>query len=467
MDTIATPVSWRLGTAPGRFPTLSHPLRMLRRPLSFLTSLRDAGDVVKVRIGAEWAYFIRHPDLLRQILMTDHESFDKGGPFFDKARSVAGNGILTCPGNDHARQRRLMQPLFSHERRMGYAAVMREEAERTASAWRPDQRIEVNKAMSALTLAVTTRTLFSTRAAAKTVAEAQDALIDIFAGLYQRMIVPIELVHRLPTPHNRRFAHAVRRLPAIIDQIIDAYRRAGKDHGDLLSRLLSARDPETGEGLSGVELREQVMALFVAGTETTASALTSTFHLLDDHRDVERRMHAEVDAVLAGRAPRFEELGLLEYTQRVFTEALRLYPPGWILTRRTTAAVELGGHRIGPGATILFSPYALHRDPEFFPDPERFDPDRWLPDRGKAVPRYAMIPFSAGKRKCMGDAFAMDLATTVLSTLAGRWRLRSTRGTTVRAIPKMTLSIEALPMKVEARRRDGVADRHVEHLGAP
>jgi cytochrome P450 len=130
---------------------------------------------------------------------------------------------------------------------------------------------------------------------------------------------------------------------------------------------------------------------------------------------------------------------------------LRLYPPGWILTRRTTAAVDLGGHRLAPGATVLFSPYALHRDPEFFPDPERFDPDRWLPERAKALPRHAMLPFSAGKRKCMGDVFAMNMATILLSTLAGRWRLRSTPETKVQSLARMTLTVEATPMRVEPR----------------
>ena len=450
--TPAAPVSWKLGTAPGSFPSLRHPLQMLRSPLEFLDSLRSSGDLVKVRLGTEWAYFVRHPELLRQVLLTDPYTFDKGGPFFEKATSVAGNGILTCPGKDHARQRRMMQPLFSRERLVAYATVMREESERVAASWRSDQRLEVNKAMSALTLAVTTRTLFSTEAPAGVVAEAQDALIVIFAGLYQRMIVPVEAVHQLPTASNKRFDQAVKRLPEIIDEIIERYRRAGVDHGDLLSTLLAARDPETGEGLSARELREQVMALFVAGTETTASALTSVFHLLDKNPDVERRMLAEIDEVLGGRAPTFEELDKLDYTQRVFSETLRLYPPGWILTRRTNAATMLGGHPLPPGSTILFSPYALHRDPEFFPEPERFDPDRWLPERAKTVPRYAMIPFSAGQRKCMGDTFAMNLATVILATLAGRFRLRSRRGSKERSVAKMTLSVETVPMTVEARR---------------
>jgi pentalenene oxygenase len=448
-NTVSPPV--RLGTAPGRLPVVSHALEMLLRPLEFLEAMRHAGDVVKVRLGAEWAYFVRPPELLRQILLTDHCVFDKGGPFFERSRTIAGNGILTCPAKDHGRQRRLMQPLFGQARLSAYADVMTCEAARAAAAWRDGQSIEVGKAMSALTLAITTRTLFSTEAERGTVAEVQDDLVTIFEGLYLRMIVPVDALHKLPTAGNRRFDRAAARLPVIVDRIIEERRRAGRDEGDLLAALLGARDPETGEGLSDVELREQVMALLVAGTETTAAALTSTFHLLDRHRDVERRLQGEVDQVLGGRPARLDDLPGLDFTRRTFLEALRLYPPGWILTRRTTADVELGGHRLPAGTTVLFSPYALQRDPELFPEPERFDPDRFLPEREKAIARFAMLPFSAGKRKCMGDAFAMNMAQIVLGTLAGRFQLRATPGSEVHASPGMTLAAETRPMRVESR----------------
>jgi cytochrome P450 len=451
--TETAPDAWRLGTAPGLLPTVTHALQMLRDPLRFLAAMREAGDVVRVRLGAEWAYYIQPPQLLRQVLLTDHCTFDKGGPFFERSRTIAGNGILTCPAKDHARQRRMMQPLFSHARVAAYTEVMSEEAGRVAAAWRDGQAIEVGKAMSALTLAVTTRTLFSTEAETDVVAEVQDALVVIFDGLYQRMIVPFDLLHRLPTEGNRRFDGAAARLPQIIDRIIASRRASGVDANDLLGTLLSARDPETGGALDDVELREQVMALLVAGTETTAAALTSTFHLLDRHRDVEARLHAEVDGVLGGRTAGLADLPALDYTRRTFNEALRLYPPGWILTRRTTAPVDVGGQHLAAGTTVLFSPYALHRDPAFFADPERFDPDRFLPEREQDIPRFAMLPFSAGKRKCMGDAFAMNLAQVILGTLAAKFQLRATPGSTVKSFPGMTLSIETLPMKVEARLR--------------
>jgi pentalenene oxygenase len=451
--TETAPDAWRLGTAPGLLPTVTHALQMLRDPLGFLASMREAGDVVRVRLGAEWAYYIQPPQLLRQVLLTDHGTFDKGGPFFERSRTIAGNGILTCPAKDHARQRRMMQPLFSHARVAAYTEVMSEEAARVAAAWRDGQALEVGKAMSALTLAVTTRTLFSTEAETDVVAEVQDALVVIFDGLYQRMIVPFDVLHKLPTQGNRRFDCAAARLPQIIDRIVAARRASGVDASDLLGTLLSARDPETGGSLDDVELREQAMALLVAGTETAAAALTSTFHLLDRHRDVEARLHAEVDGVLGGRTAGLADLPALDYTRRTFNEALRLFPPGWILTRRTTAPVDVGGQHLAAGTTVLFSPYALHRDPAFFADPERFDPDRFLPEREQDIPRFAMLPFSAGKRKCMGDAFAMNLAQVILGTLAAKFQLRATPSSTVKSFPGMTLSIETLPMKVEARLR--------------
>ncbi len=206
------------------------------------------------------------------------------------------------------------------------------------------------------------------------------------------MIIPVALAQKLPLPSNLRFNQALNRTRAVVDQIINDYQKAGVDHGDVLSTLLAARDEETGEGMTNREIHDQIMTLVLAGTETAAATLAWAFHLLGKNPEVERRLHTEVDEVLSGRPAGFDDVPKLSYTQRVITETLRLYPSTWILTRRTTAEVELGGHRLAPGTNILFSPYALHRDPDSFPDPERFDPDRWLPERSKAVPRGAMIP---------------------------------------------------------------------------
>lgn len=272
----------------------------------------------------------------------------------------------------------------------------------------------------------------------------------------------------MPLPANWRLDRKVIRLRAIVQQTTEDYRRAGVDHGDLLSTLLAVRDENTKEGMTNRAIVDQVLTLIVAGTETTSTALAWAFHALGQDPESERRLHAEVDEVLAGRPACLDDVPKLGYTQRVITEALRLYPPAWLLTRRTTAEVELGGHRIAPGTTILFSPYALHRDPDVFPDAERFDPDRWLPERANAVPRGAVLSFGAGKRKCIGDAFAMTEATIILSTLAGRWRLRPIPGVKIKPIPMINLSPGAMPMRVESRHRSGMAtNKPAFPAGAP
>jgi len=459
--------SWKMGTAPGSLPWISHPWQMLRRPLSFLTSLRPYGDIVKIRLGRDWAYLAQHPELIRQVLVTDPSTFDKGGLFIEKLRLLVGNGLATCPNKEHRRQRQLMQPAFHRDRLANYAAVMRDEASATADSWRSGQVVDVYKEMTSLTLSVVTRTLCVLKAAAKTAAELPRSLPVVLEGFYQQMLMPVGLMQTLPLPSNRRFNRALSRMQAAVVQIAEDYRKAGVDHGDLLSTLLAARDEDTGEGMTNSEIYDQVMTLLLAGTETSTATLTWAFHLLGEHPEVEERLHAEVDEVLAGRPASFDDVPKLSYTQRFITETVRLYPPGWIFTRRTTAEVELGGHRLAPGTTILISPYTLHRDPEFFPDPERFDPDRWLPDRAKTVPRGAMIPFSAGPRKCIGESFEMTEATIVLSTLAGRFRLRPIPGTKIHLVPKMTLNPGSLPMRVEARDRAGMRRRPSEGSAAP
>lgn len=439
-----------LGTAPGSLPWLEHPWQLLRRPLAFLTSLREHGDMVKIRLGPEWVYLVQHPELVHQVLVAS-SVFDKGGPFYDKARLVFGNGLGTCPHADHRGQRRRMQPAFSHDRLPEQTAVMRAEVGATADTWRHGQVVDVFKEMSALSLAISVHTMFVLDSVAEPAAAVQRSMPVVSQGLYQRVLAPLGLLERLPLPGNRRFDDALRRMRAAVDRVIADYRRSGVVHGDVLATLLAVRDEATGEGMSDLELRDQALTLVVGGFETTAAALTWVFHLLGQHPEVERRLHDEVDEVLAGGPAEYDDVPKLAYAQRIVEETLRLYPPAWMLTRRTTAEVELGGHRLPPGTSILLCPYALHRDPALFADAERFDPDRWRPDRAQAVPRGAMVPFGGGPRKCIGVGFAMAEAIIVVATLAARFRLRPIPGTKVDVIPRMALVPGSLPMRVEAR----------------
>ncbi|AKT37553.1 cytochrome P450 [Chondromyces crocatus] len=440
-----------IGIAPGGLPFLGHALQMLRRPLDFVASLRGQGDVVKIRVGAEWAYLVRHPDLVRQVL-TDIFTFDKGGALFDKAKQIVGNGLSTCPASDHLRQRRLLQPAFSRERLENYAATMSEVTREMVDAWQPGDIVDVHKAMGKLALSIATQTLVSTSAVSASQETLKDSIQVLLDGIYWRMIAPFELLQKIPTRHNREFALAQQRMGAVVDQMAEEYRKSGVDRGDLLSALLAARDTDGTTGMTNAEIRDQVLTLFLAGVESNGAAMAWAFYLLGRHPEVERQLHAEVDEVLGGRVPSFADIPKLAVTHRIVQETLRLYPPIWMVSRRTTAAVKLGSCAIPAGAGILFSAYAMHHDPDLFDEPERFDPDRWLPERARSLPREAMLPFSSGKRKCIGEAFSVIEATIAVATVARRFRLRSVRAGTIKGIPRVTLIPGPLPMRVEGRK---------------
>ncbi len=445
-----SPRTWRVTAAPRRLPLVGHALLLGRRPLEFLTSLPALGDLVELRIGTKQAFLPCHPELVQKVLL-NARIYDTGGPVKEKARPILGNGLITSDWADHRRQRRMVQPAFHPARIATYAGVMHEECAAHAATWEAGKPVDISDAMQGLTARITARALFSTEMAPHSVAEIQRSLPVMVEGAYRRAVDPTGLLAKLPLAANREFDAALGRLHALIDGIVGDYRRTGEDRGDLLSALLAARDDEDGGQMSDQEVHDQVITLLLAGVETTASALTWAWHLLAAHPEAERRLHAEVDEVLAGRTPTYADVPKLAYTQRVFTETLRLYPPAWMYTRMTTEDTELGGHRLRTGTDILISPYVIHRMPGLFADPEDFDPDRWLPERAKDVTRGSYLPFGAGSRKCIGDVFGMTEATLALAALASRWRLRPVPGVAVRPRAQMSLTAGPLPMVPEPR----------------
>jgi cytochrome P450 len=443
--------AWRVGMAPGRLPLVGHLPALARRPVEFVASQREHGDLVELRLGPRRAYMVCHPDLVREVLL-DSRTYDKGGSFYDAVRRILGNGLIISDWADHRVQRRLVQPAFHQRRLASYATVMCEEAAALAAAWRPGGVVDINEATHTVAARVTFRSLFSTDAADDVVREVQDALIPLGAGVFRRTLDPSGLYQRLPLASNRRFERLLARLRTIIDELVDDRRRSARDdHGDVLSMLLAARDEDTGQGLIDDEVRDQVMNLLLGGAETAATMLAWTFHLVAGHPEVERRLHEEIDGVLAGRPVGIDDLPRLPYTRRVLDEALRVYSPIWMLSRVTTADTVLAGRSIPAGTTVLFSLYALHRDPEVFAEPDRFDPDRWLPDRAQTAPRHMSVAFGGGGRKCIGDEFAMVETMIVLATIAARWRLRAVPGSTTRPRPLATLSPGKLRMMAEPR----------------
>jgi pentalenene oxygenase len=322
-------------------------------------------------------------------------------------------------------------------------------------AWRDGQTIDVLSQMLTITAQTTVRSMFAAAVVSPdTLGEILDDFSTILVGIYRRMFVPAPL-DRLPTRGNRRYHQARDHLRQLVSGIIADYRSSGVDHGDFLSMLATRDDlADTGDeesGLSDIEIADQVVTLFLAGTESTASVLAWALHTLGHCPDLERRLHAEVDTILSGRTPTYADVPALDLTGRIITETLRLYPPGWLFTRVTTTDTELDGHPIPAGTTVAYSPYLLHHHNGLFVEPERFDPDRWTGTSTSLPARGTFIPFGGGARKCLGDNFAVTEATLALATIAHRWQLRPIPGEQVHRTVDTTLRPRGLKMSITAR----------------
>ncbi len=403
--------------APGRLPLLGHTMSLLGRRFRFLSSLRSHGEVVRIYLGPLPVYVVTSPELAWQVLAINADRFDKG-ILFDKIRPLFGNGLANSNGDFNRRQRRLVQPAFQRKRIVGYVRTMAGVASDLIESWRPGEVVAVDKRMEDVALTVVGRTLFSTELGREAIAEVQRSMPILTKCLTVRAFSP----EWLPIPANRRFDQAAARFRRVVAEVIAAARAEGKDHGDLLSTLLLARDEDTGEGMSDQQVSDEIVTILTAGMETTAVTLAWLFHELGQHPEIERRFHAEIDRVLEGRMATFDDLPRLEYTQRIISEVLRKYPI-LILMRRARTDVDLGGVHLQPGTEVALSQYALHYDPHLYPDPARFDPDRWLPDRAERLPRGAFIPFGAGLHRCPGYSFAETEVAIVAATVAARWQL--------------------------------------------
>lgn len=437
--------SYTVGEAPGKVPLLGHVPRLWRRPLEFLTSLPAHGDLVAFRLGTRPAYIACHHDLVTHVLR-DSRTFDKGGPLFEKARLLVGDGLVSSGWESHRRQRRLVQPAFHRARMPRYTEIMAEEIDAELSSWRAGVPFNVSDATHGLTLRITARTMFATRIGQAAVEAVTQCMPVIMRGVYKRMIAPTSLVEKVPSKSNRLFAQAQVRMREVIADTVAEYRRSGVDHGDVLSILVNSRDEDTGEGLSDQEIHDQVMTVLIGGTETTGNTLAWTFHLLATHPGIEARLREEVDTVLGGRLPTIDDLPRLAYTDHVLTETLRMYPPAWLLSRTTTRDVEIAGTRLAAGTPVFYSSYLLGRNPDMFPDPDTYDPDRWLPERVNRLPRNAVLPFGQGNRKCIGDTFGIAETTLTLAAAVSRWRLRPVPEYRISSVPKASLGTGPLPM---------------------
>jgi cytochrome P450 len=428
---------------------------MFRRdPTGFLLdSAREYGDVVHFKFGPQEVYLLNHPDYIRDVLVTNHRNFVKSRGLV-MAKKFLGEGLLTSEGEFHRRQRRLAQPAFHRQRINAYATVMTDYGAQTRNRWQANETLDISQEMMRLTLAIVGKTLFDANVEAEA-SEIGKALTDVMQ-LFDRITSPFAgLLEKLPLPSNLRWLKAKQRLDETMYRIIDERRRSGEDRGDLLSMLLLAQDEEgDGTGMTNQQLRDEAMTLFVAGHETTANALTWTWYLLSQHPEVEAKLHDEIDTVLGGNLPTAEDVGRLIYTEMVFAESMRLYPPAWILGRRVLNDYEVGDYVVPSGAIILMSPWVMHHDPRFYPEPFEFDPERWTPNARESRPKFAYFPFGGGPRVCIGEPFAWMEGVLLIATIAQEWKMRLAPDQRVQTKPMITLRAKyGMRMVLQKRER--------------
>lgn len=387
--------------AVGRVPLLGHLPALVRNPLRFVRTATLQGPVVRVDLLRTPAYLVTEAKLVRDVLVSSAGAFDKGVQY-EKLAALLGNSISTTSGLEHRDRRRAIQPAFRHERIAHYETLMRDAATEVIDGWRPGQIVAVDQVMRALALTIVSRALCSADPGTGAVATIQRDLPQVLRGVAWRVLLSSPAIERLPLPANRRFAAANARLRTVVAEMVAHRRRAGRPTDDLLSLLMYGSEP-----LDDDRIRDEVVNILFAGTETTGNAMGWMWAMLGRSPELARQLK-NGDHGLASRVAR---------------ETLRCYPPPWLVSRRVREPVTIGPHVLRRGAQVLFSPYAIARDPANYPRPDTFDPDRWTLQRRAEAPRHAYLPFGAGAQNCVGEGFAMLEMTTVAMTIAARWRL--------------------------------------------
>jgi cytochrome P450 len=428
---------------------IGHIWPLLRNPFDFFADLRSRGDVVRLYIGKRPIYFLTTARLAHQVLVKESRSFGKG-MVWEAVHPLSGNGLLASDRVLHHRQRRLIQPLFHRKMIASYAQIMTAESQKLAESWTPGQEVVVQKAMIELTLTTIVRSMFSGSLPGDVVRDIIRSLPIFTYGMVARTVLPSWLCK--VSGFDRRFLGAASRLRAAVDHVVRTDKSA--DGADLLSHLRAARDPDTGEAMGDDLIRDELVSIMMAGTETTAATLTWAFHELSRHPEVEEKLRAELRDVLGGRPAEYGDIEKLSYTRAVVNEVLRRYSL-LMLFRRAEEPVVVDGIPLSAGADVMFSQIDLHRDGAAFTDPDRFHPERWLTDREHLPHRTAFLPFGEGNRRCIGEPYALAKAVIALATILGRWRLVPAPGHTVRRIAAAMPRPNSLPMIVTPLKTDG------------
>lgn len=418
-------------------PLIGNAREFVQEPLHYLQNCAsEYGDIMQISLGTTPIYMLSHPDYIEHVLVTQNKSYNKSR-FTQRRKSLFGNGLIFSEGEFWLRQRRMMQPAFHQRRIATYSAAMVSLAQRMSERWHDGETITLHEDMMQLSLEIVVKTLFDaeTTGDVQQIGRTLDVLIEQVSAAAVR---PIQFPDWVPTRGNRQYNAALAELNGIIQQIIREHRQREIENDDLLSLFLHIQD-EDGTRMTDKQVRDEVVNLYIAGHETVALALSYTWRLLAEHPEVEAKLHSELDSVLDGRAPIMDDLRHLPYTEQVFTEAMRLFPPVWGIFRDCKSLDEIAGYRITPNTVVLMSPWVVHHDARFYSEPEEFRPERWEKQASQAIPRYAYFPFGGGQRLCIGNMFAMIEARLLLATLAQKWTFSLAPDNPFELIPSITI----------------------------
>jgi len=415
-------------------PGLRRPLhRYLRRPWANFGDPIPLFEHLHARFGRIACYrfmgklivFVNDPEWINEILINQAGSFVKERTL-RRMKILLGEGLITSDDPIHMRQRRIAAPAFHRQRIAGYAGQMVANAVTLRDSWSDGEELDISAAMMRLSLQIIARTLFDQEVTPEVLSVADE--VNTIMGLYNFLVAfpKLESVLHWPIPGVMQFRRSRARLDAIVQRMIADRRALTRDElerrNDLMSMLIAAQD-EDASRMTDEQVRDEAMTIFLAGYETVANSLAWTWYLLSQNPDARERMEREVDDVLGGRAATLEDLPNLRYTEMVFAESMRLYPPAWAMGRAATRAVQLGEYRLPPGTHIFFSQYVIHRSPEYWAEPLEFRPERHTPEAKAARPRFVYFPFGGGRRQCIGESFAWMEGVLALATIAQRWRM--------------------------------------------
>ena len=425
--------------------------RRLVNPIVHFQGLTERyGDVAHYRLGPKHIIFINNPEYIREILIVQHANFIKERTQ-QRSKLLLGEGMITADGAAHRKQRQVAQPAFHRQQIPKYAETIVRRAAAVRELWRSGEVRDVYRDMMHLTLGTVGETLFRTELGDEV--EALNAGIGEIMDVYHAMVLlpGVKYLMRVPFTPLNKFLKARDRLDSTVVRMIAEHRGRGvaAESVDLLDLMLTAQEEA---GWSEQDLRDQVVSVFLAGYETMAIALTWTWYLLSENPEAREKMYAEVDAVLGGRLPKYDDLPRLKYTEMVLAESMRLYPPAWAMGRLALEDFELGPYRLPKGTTVLMSQFVTHRDARYFPDPLRFDPERHTPEAKARRARFSYFPFGMGPRQCIGEAFAWMEGVLVLATFAQRWKMKLVPGHRVEPEPLFTLRPRyGMKMEIEGR----------------